>query len=207
MPITVVEHPLAGELLARLRDETTDRAAFRGAMDQLAGMLVYEACRTLTVADDEVRTPLGPSPARRVAAWPLVVPILRAGLGMMNAVHRLLPDTDTAFIGVARDENTFAPEPYMLKVPPDLNGRPVLVLDPMLATGGSLLHACRLLAGRGAGPIVAVCVLAAPEGVDRIEGSGLDIHIVAAAVDDHLNDQAFIVPGLGDAGDRLFGTA
>ena len=125
---------------------------------------------------------------------------------MMNAVHRLLPGTDTAFIGVARDEATFAPEPYMLKVPANLAGRPVLVLDPMLATGGSLLHACRLLAGRGAGPIMAVCVLAAPEGLDRITGAGLDIQIVTAAVDDHLNDHAFIVPGLGDAGDRQFGT-
>jgi uracil phosphoribosyltransferase len=205
--VTVVDHPLAGELLARLRDETTDRASFRQAMDELAGMLMYEACRRLEVEEAEVQTPLGPAPVKRVRTWPVVVPILRAGLGMMNAVHRLLPGTDTAFIGVARDEATFAPEPYMLKVPADLAGRPVLVLDPMLATGGSLLHACRLLAGRGAGPIVAVCVLAAPEGLDRITGSGLDIRVVTAAIDDHLNDQAFIVPGLGDAGDRLFGTA
>lgn len=207
MPVTVVDHPLAGEQLARLRDATTDRAAFRTAMDELAAMLLYEACRHLLVETAAVRTPLGTAPARRVATWPVVVPILRAGLGMMNAVHRLLPGTDTAFIGVARDESTFAPEPYMLKVPADLAGRPVLVLDPMLATGGSLLHACRLLAARGAGPIVAVCVLAAPEGVERIASSGLDISIVTAAIDDHLNEQAFIVPGLGDAGDRLFGTA
>lgn len=207
MPVTVVDHPLAGEQLARLRDERTDRAAFRTAMDQLAGMLVYEACRTLAVADGTVTTPIGPAPARRVERWPVVVPILRAGLGMMNAVHQLLPETDTAFIGVARDETTFTPEPYMLKVPADLAGRTVLVLDPMLATGGSLLHACRLLHARGAGPIVAVCVLAAPEGIERIEGSGLDVHVVTAAIDERLNDQAFIVPGLGDAGDRLFGTA
>jgi uracil phosphoribosyltransferase len=207
VPVTVVDHPLAGEQLARLRDETTDRAAFRLAMDSLAGMLIYEACRLLPVAEGTVQTPLGPSPSREVATWPVVVPILRAGLGMMSAVHRLLPDTDTAFIGVARDETTFAPEPYMLKVPADMAGRPTLVLDPMLATGGSLLHACRLLAARGAGPITAVCVLAAPEGIDRIESSGLDIHVVTASIDSHLNDNAFIVPGLGDAGDRLFGTA
>jgi uracil phosphoribosyltransferase len=207
VPVTVLDHPLVGELLARLRDETTDRAAFRYAMDELAGMLVYEACRGLEVVEAKVQTPLATASVRRVARWPVVVPILRAGLGMMNAVHRLLPDTDTAFIGVSRDEATFAPEPYMLKVPVDLAGRPVLVLDPMLATGGSLLHACRLLAGRGAGPIVAVCVLAAPEGLERITGSGLEITVVTAAVDDHLNDHAFIVPGLGDAGDRLFGTA
>jgi len=207
VPVTIVDHPLAAEQLARLRDTTTDRAAFRQAMDGLAGMLVYEACRHLSAQDGEVLTPLGPARTRRVEQWPVVVPILRAGLGMMNAVHRLLPDTDTAFIGVARDETTFAPEPYMLKVPTELAGRPVLVLDPMLATGGSLLHACRLLAARGAGPIIAVCVLAAPEGLERIEGADLGVHVVTAAVDDHLDDHAFIVPGLGDAGDRLFGTA
>ena len=203
----VVDHPLAADLLARLRDERTDRAAFRQAMDGLAGMLVYEACRHLESVDEVVQTPLGPAPSRRVATWPVVVPILRAGLGMMSAVHRLLPETDTAFIGVARDESTFAPEPYMLKVPADMRGRAVLVLDPMLATGGSLLHACALLADRGAGPIVAVCVLAAPEGVAAVEASGLGVTVVTAAIDEHLNDQAFIVPGLGDAGDRLFGTA
>src|SRR5690606_24299828 len=108
----VVDHPLAAELLARLRDERTDRATFRQAMDELAGMLVYEACRQLPTVEEEVRTPLGPAPSRRVASWPVVVPILRAGLGMMNAVLRLLPETDTAFIGVTRDESTFAPEPY-----------------------------------------------------------------------------------------------
>jgi uracil phosphoribosyltransferase len=207
MPVTVVEHPLAGEQLARLRDERTDRAAFRQAMDQLSTMLVYEACRHLAVAEETVQTPMATASVRRVAGWPVVVPILRAGLGMMNAVHRLLPDTDTAFIGVARDETTFAPEPYMLKVPTDLAGRAVLVLDPMLATGGSLLHALRLLDGRGAGPIIAVCVLAAPEGIERIESSALGVHVVTAAIDSHLNEHAFIVPGLGDAGDRLFGTA
>src|SRR5690606_28093071 len=107
----------------------------------------------------------------------------------------------------ARDEATFRPEPYMRKVPPDLAGRPVLVLDPMLATGGSLLHACGLLAERRAGPITAVSVLAAPEGIDAVARSGLDVHVVTAAVDSHLDERAFIVPGLGDAGDRLFGTA
>jgi uracil phosphoribosyltransferase len=205
--VTVVDHPLAGEQLARLRDVRTDRALFRQAMDSLAGMLIYEACRSLTVTERSVQTPLGPARTCEVADWPVVVPILRAGLGMMNAVHRLLPDTATAFIGVARDETTFAPEPYMLKVPTELAGRPVLVVDPMLATGGSLLHACRLLAARGAGPITAVCVLAAPEGIERVEASGLDVHIVTAAIDERLNEHAFIVPGLGDAGDRLFGTA
>jgi uracil phosphoribosyltransferase len=205
--VTVVDHPLAARLLTRLRDETTDRAGFRHAMDELASMLVYEACRTLPVEAITVQTPLGPAPGVRVAAAPLVVPVLRAGLGLHGAVLRLLPETDTAYVGVARNEETFQPEPYMNSVPANAAGRPVMVLDPMLATGGSLEHAARLLRERGAGPLTAVCVLAAPEGIEHVDASGLIDHIVTAAIDDHLNDHAFIVPGLGDAGDRLFGTA
>jgi uracil phosphoribosyltransferase len=207
MDVTVVDHPLVARLLTRLRDESTDRAAFRLATDDLAGMLVYEACRTLPTKPVEVRTPLGPAAGVEVAEAPLVVPVLRAGLGLHGAVLRLLPETDTAFIGVSRNEETFQPEPYMNSVPAALAGRPVLVLDPMLATGGSLAHACEILRGRGAGPMTAVCVLTAPEGLRRLEASGLVERVVTAAVDDHLDERAFIVPGLGDAGDRLFGTA
>jgi uracil phosphoribosyltransferase len=207
MELTVVDHPLAAELLTRLRDETTDRAAFRLAMDVLAGMLVYEACRTLPTEPIEVTTPMGPATGVRVRRPPLVVPVLRAGLGLHGAVIRLLPGSDTAFIGVSRNEETLVPEPYMNSVPSDLGGRRVLVLDPMLATGGSLTHACRILHERGAGPLTCVCVLAAPEGIARVEQSGLAERVVTAAVDDRLDERAFIVPGLGDAGDRLFGTA
>ena len=207
MDVLTVDHPLAARLLTRLRDESTDRATFRQTMDELAGILAYEACRTLPTEPFEVRTPLGPAPGVRIPAPPLVVPVLRAGLGLHGAWVRLLPDTDTAFIGVSRNEATFEPEPYMNSVPADLAGRPVLVLDPMLATGGSLEHACRLLRGRAAGPMTGVCVLAAPEGLRRVEQSGLVERVVTAAVDDHLDERAFIVPGLGDAGDRLFGTA
>jgi uracil phosphoribosyltransferase len=207
MELTVVDHPLAARLLTRLRDETTDRAAFRLAMDELAGMLVYEACRHLPTEPVDVVTPMGATRGIRIADPPLVVSVLRAGLGLHGAVLRLLPETDTAFIGVARNEQTLQPEPYMNSVPADLAGRAVLVLDPMLATGGSLAHACRLLHDRGAGPLTGVCVLAAPEGVAHLEQSGLVERVVTAAVDDHLDERAFIVPGLGDAGDRLFGTA
>ena len=203
----MVDHPLAAQLLTRLRDEATDRAGFRRAMDDLSGILVYEATRHLAVERIEVRTPLGPADGVRVADPPLVVPVLRAGLGMLGGVLRHLPETDTGFIGLARNEETFVPEPYMNSVPDDLAGRPVLVLDPMLATGGSLDHTCSLLADRKAGPLTAVCVLAAPEGVERLRATGLVAHLVTASVDKHLNDRAFIVPGLGDAGDRLFGTA
>jgi uracil phosphoribosyltransferase len=207
MQVTVVDHPLAAQLLGRLRDETTDRAGFRRAMDDLSGILVYEATRDVAVEAVEIRTPLGPAATCRVAQPPLVVPVLRAGLGMLGGVLRYLPETDTGFIGLARNEETFVPEPYMNSVPEALGGRPVLVLDPMLATGGSLEHACRTLADRGAGPLTAVCVLAAPEGIDRIAASGLVAHVVTASIDQRLDDSAYIVPGLGDAGDRLFGTA
>ena len=207
MDVTVVDHPLAAQLLTRLRDEATDRAGFRRAMDDLSGILVYEASRHLPTEAFSVTTPMGPTEGIRLVSPPLVVPVLRAGLGMLGGVLRHLPETDTGFVGLARDEETFLPRSYMNTVPEDLHGRPVLVLDPMLATGGSLEHTCRLLAEHGAGPQTCVCVLAAPEGVERLRGSGLVAAVVTASIDERLNDDAYIVPGLGDAGDRLFGTA
>ncbi len=207
MRTTVLDHPLAAQALTRLRDERTERAGFRQALDGLSEMLVYEATRSLALDPVEVRTPIGVGAGVRLVEPPLVVPVLRAGLGMLPAVLRLLPDAPTGFIGVARDETTFAPTPYMSSVPRRLGGRAVLVLDPMVATGGSLEHASRLLAARGAGPLRALCVLAAPEGVARIEASGLVEELVTAAIDSRLDERAYIVPGLGDAGDRLFGTA
>jgi uracil phosphoribosyltransferase len=207
MQVTVVDHPLAAQLLTRLRETGTDRAGFRRAMDDLSGILVYEATRRIEVEDVAIETPLGPTTGTRVSRPPLVVPVLRAGLGMLGGVLRHLPETDTGFIGVARNEETLVPEPYMNSVPEELHGRPVLVLDPMLATGGSLEHSCRILAERGAGPLTCVCVLAAPEGITLLDATRLVAHVVTASIDERLNDQAYIVPGLGDAGDRLFGTA
>jgi uracil phosphoribosyltransferase len=207
MAVTVVDHPLAAQLLTRLRDLATDRAGFRRAMDDLSGILVYEATRGLPTEPVEVETPLGPAVGTALIDPPLVVAVLRAGLGMLGGVLRHLPETDTAFVGLARDEDTFEPQSYMSSVPEDLDGREVLVLDPMLATGGSLLHTCTLLVERGAGPLTVVCVLAAPEGLARLHDSGLVRLVVTAAIDEHLDERAYIVPGLGDAGDRLFGTA
>jgi len=204
---TIVDHPLAAQLLTRLRDRDTDRAGFRQSVDELSAMLLFEATRGLATQAVTVQTPLAPAAGSYVVDPPLVVPILRAGLGMLGAVLRLLPGTDTGFIGVARNEDSLVPEPYMNAVPAHLNGRQVLVLDPMLATGGSLEHACRILAERGAGHITAVVILAAPEGLDRLAASGLDLEVWTAAIDDGLDEHAYIVPGLGDAGDRLFGTA
>ncbi|HUW01284.1 MAG TPA: uracil phosphoribosyltransferase [Acidimicrobiales bacterium] len=207
MQTTVVDHPLAAQLLTLLRDEATGRGQFRQALDDLSMMLIYEATRDLATTPILVETPLAPAAGVVVDEPPLVVPVLRAGLGMMGAAQRLLPFTATGYIGVARNETTLQPEPYMNSVPDDLDGRPVLVLDPMLATGGSLEFTCRILAEHGAGTQIAVCVLAAPEGISRLRGCGLVAHLVTAAIDERLNEDAYIVPGLGDAGDRQFGTA
>ncbi len=207
MDTLVVDHPLAAQLLTRMRDERTERAVFRQAADELALMLVYEATRTLATESVTVRTPLTETTGVRVARPPMVVPVLRAGLGMLGPVLRLLPGSDTGFIGVARNESTHEPEPYMNSVPDDLGGRDVLVLDPMLATGGSMVFACEQLAARNPGTLTAVCILAAPEGIGRLGRTGLVDRLCTASIDERLDDDAFIVPGLGDAGDRLFGTA
>ena len=205
MRTTVVDHPLVALLLTRLRDEATGRAAFNAAVDGLGGMLVYEALRSLPTTPVTVRTPLADAPGVELTVEPLVVPVLRAGLGLLPAAQRLLPGSATGFIGVSRDEETFAPRSYLTAVPADLAGRPVIVLDPMLATGGSLAYAVEQLAPRQPASITAVCVLAAPEGVARIEAGGLVDELVLGAIDERLNEHAYIVPGLGDAGDRLFG--
>ena len=206
MLTTVVDHPLVAERLTILRDATTTNAAFRQALDGLSGMLIYEAARTLPVASFEVRTPLAPAPGVRLARSPMLVPILRAGVGMVEAALRLLPSAEVGFVGLARDEETFKPHHYLAKLPDRLTDRPVMVLDPMLATGGSLEFALKLLLDRHAPtPIIVVCVLAAPEGLKRVADSGIDVHVVTAAIDSHLNEHAYIVPGLGDAGDRQFG--
>lgn len=207
MKLTLVDHPLAAERLADIRHVDSDRPSFRAALEELGTMLVYEACRQYPTVDVTVPTPLGPAPARRLAHPPLLVPVLRAGVGLLHPALQLLPTAEVAFIGVSRDESTFTPNEYVVKVPANLDGRTCLILDPMLATGGSLIHTAELLVRRGVDTtILVVCVLAAPEGLERLEKSGLDLHVITAAVDDHLNEQRFIVPGLGDAGDRQFGT-
>lgn len=198
-----MDHPIAAARLAALRDATTSSQGFRAALAELAGMLVYEATRDLPTVDVTVRTPVADAPGRRLAETPLLVPVLRAALGMVDAAVGLLPEAQVGFVGLARDEQTHQPRAYLESLPADLAGRRVLVLDPMVATGGSLVHCLRLLAARGAGPLTVVCVLAAPEGLARIEALGVDV--VTAAVDSGLNERAFIVPGLGDAGDRQFG--
>ena len=205
MDVRVVDHPLAKARLSTLRDARTDNAAFRAALRDLTLMLIYEATRDAPVATAPLHTPVARTLGYRLADPPLLVPVLRAGLGMVDAAQALMPEAQMGFVGVARDEATHEPVPYMESLPESLAGRPVFVLDPMLATGGSMAHTIRLLTERGASDVTAICVLAAPEGVDHLRGSGLPVRVVTASVDERLNDSAFIVPGLGDAGDRQFG--
>jgi uracil phosphoribosyltransferase len=201
----VVDHPIVQARLTVMRDERSSNPEFRAALRELATLLVYEATRTLRTADTPVTTPVAPTVGVRIADPPLLVPVLRAGLGMAEAAFNLLPESQMGFVGVARDEHTHEPAPYMAALPASLAGRAVLVLDPMLATGGSLLHCLQLLADRGADELTVVCALAAPEGVAAIEASGLPVRLFTASIDERLNENAYIVPGLGDAGDRQFG--
>lgn len=205
MDVTVVDHPLARTRLTALRDVRTDAAAFRAALSEITSMLVYEATRSLPVESYRIETPVAPTDGSRLANPPLLVPVLRAGLGMTDSALGLLPESQMGFVGLARDEETYQPRAYLESLPEQLTGRPVLVLDPMLATGGSLEHCCRLLTDRGATDITILCVLAAPAGIERLERSGLPLRLVTASIDERLNDRMFIVPGLGDAGDRQFG--
>jgi uracil phosphoribosyltransferase len=203
--VTVVEHPIVQARLTVMRDERSTNSEFRAALRELATLLVYEATRELATADLAITTPVAGTTGLAIADPPLLVPVLRAGLGMAEAAFNLLPESQMGFVGIARDEHTHEPHPYMASLPESLAGRPVIVLDPMVATGGSLLHSLRLLSARGAEDLTVICALAAPEGLRALEESGLPIRLFTASIDEKLNDNAYIVPGLGDAGDRQFG--
>ncbi|MEU4321898.1 uracil phosphoribosyltransferase [Nocardia fluminea] len=205
MRTDTVDHPLAATLLSTMRDARTDNATFRNALADLTGILMYEALRDAPVVREPIDTPVAVTEGVRLAAPPLLVPVLRAGLGMVYAAAELVPQARVGFVGIARDEQTHEPVPYLESLPADLTGLPVFVLDPMLATGGSMRHTLELLVARGATDITAVCVVSAPEGVAALAASGLPVRLVTAAIDEKLNENAYIVPGLGDAGDRQFG--
>ena len=205
LPVTVVEHPLAASRLSIMRDARSDNATFRAALRELTLMLVYEATRDLEVVAVPLHTPVARTSGVRLAAPPLLVPVLRAGLGMADQAHMLIPEAQMGFVGLARDESTLQPTSYMESLPESLAGRPVFVLDPMLATGGSMVRTVELLTGRGAAAVTCICALAAPEGLAAVAAAGLGVRVITAAVDERLNDSGYIVPGLGDAGDRQFG--
>jgi uracil phosphoribosyltransferase len=205
MDVRVVDHPLAAARLTTLRDERTGNAGFRSALRDLTLMLVYEATRDAASEAVAIRTPLADTVGSRLARPPLLVPVLRAGLGMVEQAHALIPEAHVGFVGIARNEETAQPTPYLESLPDDLRDVPVMVLDPMLATGGSMAHTLGLLHDRNAVDITAVCVVCAPEGIAALEKASPDLRLYTAAIDDRLNDVAYIVPGLGDAGDRQFG--
>lgn len=205
MQVCLIDHPLAATRLTALRDHRSDNAAFRAALRDLTFMLVYEATRDLRCETATVRTPLAEAAGARLAAPPLLVPVLRAGLGMVDQAHALLPEARVGFVGVVRDERTYVSVPYLESLPDDLAAQPVMVLDPMLATGGSVTRTVELLARRGASDITVVCAVTAPEALAALEKTAPNTRIVTAAIDDGLNENAYVVPGIGDAGDRQFG--
>lgn len=210
MRLLVIDHPLVAHKLTVLRDERTDSPTFRRLTDELVTLLAYEATRHVRVEPIDIVTPVAPARGVRLAApKPLVVPILRAGLGMLDGMARLLPTAEVGFLGMIRDEETLKASTYATRLPEDLSGRQCYILDPMLATGGTLAAAINYLVIRGANHITAVCLLAAPEGVQHVEKMLTDVDIpvtvVTAALDERLNEHGYIVPGLGDAGDRLYG--
>jgi len=210
MQTTVIDHPLVAHKLTALRDISTDTPTFRRLADELVTLLGYEATRHIRVQPVTVQTPVAPADGVKLARpVPLVVPIMRAGIGMLDGMAALLPSADIGFVGLARDEETLIASTYAVRLPADLTGRDTFVLDPMLATGGSLETVVGMLINRGADSVTAICLLAAPEGLARLESAFPAerpvVRVVTAAVDTQLNEKGYIVPGLGDAGDRLYG--
>ena len=212
MRLQVVDHPLVSHKLTVLRDQDTASPEFRRLTEELVTLLAYEATRDVRVEKVSVQTPVARTDGVNLTRpRPLVVPILRAGLGMLEGMMRLMPTAEVGFLGMVRDEETLRASTYAERLPGDLSGRQCYVLDPMLATGGTLAAALEFLTDRGADDITAICLLAAPEGVrnleDGVAGLEVPITVVAAALDERLDEKGYIVPGLGDAGDRLYGLA
>ncbi|MCV3296497.1 MAG: uracil phosphoribosyltransferase [Oenococcus sp.] len=204
---TVIDHPLIQHKLRILRDKNTSTKDFRELVNEIATLMAYEVSRDMQLEDVEIDTPVAHTIVKQLTGKKVaVVPILRAGLGMVDGVVKLIPAARIGHIGMYRDEKTLEPHEYFIKLPEDIEKREVIVVDPMLATGGSAKDAIAALKKRGARYIKLMVLVAAPEGVKAVQAADPDVDIFAAALDDHLNDKGYIVPGLGDAGDRLFGT-
>jgi len=210
MRVHVADHPLITHKLTVLRDKTTPSPTFRALTSELVTLLAYEATRHVRTHEVTIQTPVAETTGLAISEpRPLIVPILRAGLGMLEGMTALMPSAEVGFLGMVRNEETLEPSVYAERLPDDLSNRQCFVLDPMLATGGSLLSAIQYLFTRGAQDVTAVCILGAPEGVAAVEKAveGHDVTLVLGALDERLNEHGYIVPGLGDAGDRLYGTA
>lgn len=209
MQLHVLNHPLVEHKMTVLRDKNTPSNIFRELISELVTLEAYEATRNLAVVDYKIETPIAPMIGKHLASpRPMVVPVLRAGLGMLDGMTKLLPTAEVGFLGMKRDESTLDIITYANRLPEDLTGRQCFLLDPMLATGGTLVAATHYLAERGAKDITAINIIAAPEGLTKLEESidpSIDFKVVVCAVDEKLNAQSYIVPGLGDAGDRLYG--
>ncbi|HBS59215.1 MAG TPA: uracil phosphoribosyltransferase [Firmicutes bacterium] len=207
MNVRVLDHPLIQHKLAIIRDEKTGAKGFRELLEEIATLMAYEVTRDLPVCETEVQTPVAKAKVKMICGKKLgVIPILRAGLGMVSGILRLIPTAKVGHIGVYRDPETLRPVEYYCKLPTDVAERDFIIVDPMLATGGSAAAAIGFLKERGAKQIKLMCLVAAPEGVKTVNTQHPDVEIYTAALDERLNDHGYIVPGLGDAGDRLFGT-
>ena len=209
MRVHLADHPLITHKLTVLRDERTTSPVFRQLTEELVTLLAYEATRGVRVEPIEIQTPVTRTSGVKISEpRPIVVPILRAGLGMLEGMVKLLPTAEVGFLGILRNEETLEPSTYAERLPDDLSDRQCFVLDPMLATGGSLGAAINYLFDRGAVDVTAICILAAPEGLAALEKlvGDRDVSLVLGAVDERLDEHGYIVPGLGDAGDRLYGT-
>ena len=205
--VCVFDHPLIQHKLSILRDEKTPVKEFRELISELAMLMCYEATRDLPLEEVEVKTPVAVAKCKRIAGKKLaIVPILRAGLGMVDGMVSMMPNVKVGHVGLFRDPETHEPVKYYYKMPADINERDVIVVDPMLATGGSASAAIQFLKDDGAKSVRLMSIIAAPEGIARMQADHPDVDIYVAALDDHLNEHAYIVPGLGDAGDRIFGT-
>lgn len=203
----VIDHPLIQHKVSIIRDKNCGTKVFREVVDEIAMLMTYEISRDMPVEDVVIETPITKTTQKTLAGKKVaIIPILRAGLGMVDGILQLIPAAKVGHVGVYRDEKTLEPHEYFVKLPEDIDSRQLLVVDPMLATGGSAIMAIDLLKKRGASNIKFVCLVAAPEGVKVLQEAHPDVDIYTAALDDHLNDHGYIVPGLGDAGDRLFGT-
>lgn len=209
MRLQVIDHPLVDHKLTVLRNKSTPSATFRSLVNELVMLLTYEATRNVAVEPVEIETPVAPTMGVRLSEpRPVVVPILRAGLGMLDGMTQMLPTAEVGFLGMRRDEDSLEIETYAQRLPDDLSGREIYVLDPMLATGHTLVATVDYLIEHNAKSIVCVCLLATPEGIAELEdkiGDRADVTVVTAALDQGLNEKSYIVPGLGDAGDRLYG--
>ena len=205
-PLVVFDHPLIAHKMATIRDQTTQHRHFRASLSQIAGLMVFEVTRSFQTTPVDIQTPVTTTTAHKLAGTITIVPVLRAGLGMIHGILEVMPEARVGHLGLARDEDTLEPIAYLNKLPADLSAGPVILVDPMLATGGSASAAITMLKDAGATDLRMICLVAAPEGVERLQKDHPGITIYAAALDDHLNAKGYIVPGLGDAGDRMYGT-